>query len=174
MLLPVPLSQWQNIFVEHVAAQELTYNGLDLYTYMPELKSLDLVETKKMNHSAAGVIRLPRFEMAMAKLDANSKPILAAEDVHIISPVEELQRVERESQGGVYIFVEHVAAQDNLFWGQRYTGRTDREVYLYLINISLKVSSALAAAMITFGCVMSALVDLNKFEEDVCGEFGIA
>ncbi|KAL9995241.1 putative WD40-repeat-containing domain superfamily, regulator of MON1-CCZ1 complex [Helianthus debilis subsp. tardiflorus] len=88
-------------------------SGLDLYTYMPELKSLDLVETKKMNVSwyiythesrlvllasgmqcksftgyqlsAAGVIRLPRFEMAMAKLDANSKPVLAAEDVHIVT-----------------------------------------------------------------------------------------
>ncbi|KAI3822722.1 hypothetical protein L1987_10319 [Smallanthus sonchifolius] len=88
-------------------------SGLDLYTYMPELKALDLVETKKMNVSwyiythesrlvllasgmqcksftgyqlsSAGVIRLPRFEMAMAKLDANSKPVLAAEDVHIVT-----------------------------------------------------------------------------------------
>jgi len=88
-------------------------SGLDLYTYVPELKSLDLVETKKMNVSwyiythesrlvllasgmqcksftgyqlsFAGVIRLPRFEMAMAKLDANSKPVLAAEDVHIVT-----------------------------------------------------------------------------------------
>ncbi|KAL8217092.1 hypothetical protein R6Q57_023929 [Mikania cordata] len=88
-------------------------SGLDLYAYMPELKSLDLVETKKMNVSwyiythesrlvllasgiqcksftgyqlsSAGVIRLPRFEMSMAKLDANSKPVLAAEDVHIVT-----------------------------------------------------------------------------------------
>ncbi|KAK1429251.1 hypothetical protein QVD17_11457 [Tagetes erecta] len=88
-------------------------SGLDLYAYMPELKSLDLVETKKMNVSwyiythesrlillasgmqcksftgyqlsSAGVIRLPRFEMAMAKLEANSKPVLAAEDVHIVT-----------------------------------------------------------------------------------------
>ncbi|KAJ0805857.1 hypothetical protein HanPI659440_Chr02g0083081 [Helianthus annuus] len=35
------------------------------------------------------------------------------------------------------------------------------------------VSSALAAAVITLGCDMSALADLNKFEADVRGEFGI-
>ncbi|KAL4573367.1 hypothetical protein LXL04_020170 [Taraxacum kok-saghyz] len=88
-------------------------SGLDFYTYVPELKSLDLVDTKKMNVSwyiythesrlvllasgmqcksftgyqlsSAGIIRLPRFEMAMAKSDANSKPVLAAEDVHIVT-----------------------------------------------------------------------------------------
>lgn len=31
------------------------------------------------------MIRLPKFEMVMAKPEANSKPILAAEDVHIIT-----------------------------------------------------------------------------------------
>ncbi|KAK9079211.1 hypothetical protein SSX86_000881 [Deinandra increscens subsp. villosa] len=88
-------------------------SGLDLYAYVPELKSLELVETKKMNVSwyiythesrlvllasgmqcksftgyqlsSAGVIRLPRFEMAMTKVDANSKPVLATEDVHIVT-----------------------------------------------------------------------------------------
>nr|XP_043606715.1 regulator of MON1-CCZ1 complex [Erigeron canadensis]XP_043606723.1 regulator of MON1-CCZ1 complex [Erigeron canadensis] len=88
-------------------------SGLDLYTYSPELKSLELVETKKMNVSwyiythesrlvllasgmqcksftgyqlsSAGVIRLPRFEMSMAKADVNSKPVLAAKDVHIVT-----------------------------------------------------------------------------------------
>lgn len=35
--------------------------------------------------SSAGIIRLPRFEMAMAKPEANSKPVLAAEDVHIVT-----------------------------------------------------------------------------------------
>ncbi|GJY49256.1 regulator of MON1-CCZ1 complex, partial [Tanacetum coccineum] len=88
-------------------------SGLDLYTYAPELKSLELIETKKMNVSwyiythesrlvllasgmqcksftgyqlsSAGVIRLPRFEMTMAKADVNSKPVLAAEDVHIVT-----------------------------------------------------------------------------------------
>ena len=35
------------------------------------------------------------------------------------------------------------------------------------------VSTALAAAVITFSSDMSALADLNKFEADVRGEFGI-
>ncbi|MFS7900897.1 hypothetical protein Hanom_Chr00s149157g01821411 [Helianthus anomalus] len=35
------------------------------------------------------------------------------------------------------------------------------------------VLSVLAAAVITLGCDMSALSNLNKFEADVCGEFGI-
>ncbi|KAI3471518.1 hypothetical protein Pfo_028168 [Paulownia fortunei] len=35
--------------------------------------------------SSAGIIRLPRFEMVLAKPEANNKPILAAEDVHIIT-----------------------------------------------------------------------------------------
>ncbi|XP_058204816.1 uncharacterized protein LOC131318837 [Rhododendron vialii] len=88
-------------------------SGLDLFTLDSELKSLLLVETKRFNVSwyvythesrllllasgmqcksfigyqlsAAGIIRLPRFEMAMAKSEANSKPVLAAEDVHIVT-----------------------------------------------------------------------------------------
>lgn len=88
-------------------------SGLDLYSYVPELKTLDLVDTKKTNVSwyiythesrlvllasgmqcksftgyqlsSAGIIRLPRFEMGMAKSDVNSKPVLAAEDVHIVT-----------------------------------------------------------------------------------------
>ncbi|KAL2535145.1 Colon cancer-associated Mic1-like [Abeliophyllum distichum] len=88
-------------------------SGLDFYSYNPELKSLHLVETKKLNVSwyiythesrlvllasgmqcksftgyqlsLAGIIRLPRFEITMAKSEANNKPILAAEDVHIIT-----------------------------------------------------------------------------------------
>lgn len=88
-------------------------SGLELYTYVPELKILELVDTKKMNVSwyiythesrlvllasgmqcksftgyqlsSAGIIRLPRFEMTMAKSDVNSKPVLAAEDVHIVT-----------------------------------------------------------------------------------------
>lgn len=35
------------------------------------------------------------------------------------------------------------------------------------------VSTAIAAAVITFSCDMSALADLNKFEADIRGEFGI-
>ncbi|KAM7505578.1 hypothetical protein LguiB_004482 [Lonicera macranthoides] len=88
-------------------------SGLDLFSYDPELKLLQLVETKRLNISwyaythesrlvllasgmqcksfigyqlsSAGIIRLPRFEMAMAKPEANSKPVLAAEDVHIVT-----------------------------------------------------------------------------------------
>ncbi|KAI8562043.1 hypothetical protein RHMOL_Rhmol03G0004300 [Rhododendron molle] len=88
-------------------------SGLDMFSLDSELKSLLLVETKKFNVSwyvythesrllllasgmqcksfigyqlsAAGIIRLPRFEMAMAKSEANSKPVLAAEDVHIVT-----------------------------------------------------------------------------------------
>ncbi|XP_059668545.1 uncharacterized protein LOC132313671 isoform X2 [Cornus florida] len=88
-------------------------SGLDLFSYNSNLKSLHLVETKRFNVSwyvythesrlvllasgmqcksftgyqlsSAGIIRLPRFEMAMAKSEANSKPVLAAEDVHIVT-----------------------------------------------------------------------------------------
>ncbi|GAA0147153.1 hypothetical protein LIER_06921 [Lithospermum erythrorhizon] len=88
-------------------------SGLELFSYNNESKSVNLVETKKMNVSwyiythesrlvllssgmqcksltgfqlsTVGIIRLPRFEMAMAKYEANSKPVLAAEDVHIVT-----------------------------------------------------------------------------------------
>ncbi|GFZ20916.1 hypothetical protein Acr_29g0000780 [Actinidia rufa] len=88
-------------------------SGLDLFSLDSELKSLHLVETKRFNVSwyvythesrlvllasgmqcksftgyqlsSAGIIRLPRFEMAMAKSEANSKPVLAAEDVHVVT-----------------------------------------------------------------------------------------
>lgn len=88
-------------------------SGLELYSYSSESQSLHLVETKKQNISwyiythesrlvllasgmqcksftgyqlsSAGTIRLPRFEMTMTKSEMNSKPILVAEDVHIIT-----------------------------------------------------------------------------------------
>ncbi|KAA8516967.1 hypothetical protein F0562_017215 [Nyssa sinensis] len=88
-------------------------SGLDLFSYNSDLKSLHLVETKKFNVSwyvythesrlvllasgmqcknftgyqisSAGIIRLPKFDMAMAKSEANSKPVLAAEDIHIVT-----------------------------------------------------------------------------------------
>uniref|UniRef100_A0A251VF64 Uncharacterized protein n=1 Tax=Helianthus annuus TaxID=4232 RepID=A0A251VF64_HELAN len=50
-------------------------------------------------------------------------------------------------------------SSNNLFCGQSHPGRTDR--------VYLKVLTALAAAVITFGCDMSALADLNKFEADL-------
>ncbi|PRQ44424.1 putative colon cancer-associated Mic1, WD40/YVTN repeat-like-containing domain-containing protein [Rosa chinensis] len=88
-------------------------SGLDLFAYNSESKSLQLVETRKLNvnwyvytHesrlvllasgmqcktftgfqlSSAGIIRLPKFEMAMAKSEANNKPVLAAEDIFIVT-----------------------------------------------------------------------------------------
>lgn len=88
-------------------------SGLDLFAYDSVTKSLDLVETRKLNvcwyvytHesrlvllasgmqcrtftgfqlSSAGIVRLPKFDMAMAKPEANSKPVLAAEDVYIVT-----------------------------------------------------------------------------------------
>ncbi|KAK6941957.1 hypothetical protein RJ641_027334, partial [Dillenia turbinata] len=88
-------------------------SGLDFFAYDSESKALFLVDSKKFNitwyvytHesrllllasgmqcksfigfqlSSAGIIRLPKFEMIMAKSDANSKPVLAAEDVHIVT-----------------------------------------------------------------------------------------
>ncbi|XP_043815545.1 regulator of MON1-CCZ1 complex isoform X2 [Manihot esculenta] len=88
-------------------------SGLDLLTCDYESKLLDLVETRRLNVSwyvythesrlvllasgmqcktftgfqlsSAGVVRLPRFEMAMAKPEANNKPVLAAEDIYIVT-----------------------------------------------------------------------------------------
>uniref|UniRef100_A0A7N0ZSC7 Mic1 domain-containing protein n=1 Tax=Kalanchoe fedtschenkoi TaxID=63787 RepID=A0A7N0ZSC7_KALFE len=88
-------------------------SGLDFFVYKSESSSINLVETKRLNvnwyvytHesrlvllssgmqcknftgfqlSSAGLIRLPKFEMVMAKSEANSKPVLAAEDTHIVT-----------------------------------------------------------------------------------------
>lgn len=88
-------------------------SGLDLCAYNSETRSLQLVQTKKLNVSwyvythesrlvllasgmqcktfhgfqisSADIVRLPRFEMVMAKSEANSKPVLAAEDVFIVT-----------------------------------------------------------------------------------------
>ncbi|XP_021721620.1 uncharacterized protein C18orf8-like [Chenopodium quinoa] len=88
-------------------------SGLDMLTYDSESQNIQLIESKRVNvnwyiytHesrlvllasgmqcksftgfqlSSAGIIRLPKFEMLMAKSEANSKPILAAQDVHIIT-----------------------------------------------------------------------------------------
>lgn len=35
--------------------------------------------------SSVGIIRLPKFEMAMAKSEDSNKPVLAAEDVQVIT-----------------------------------------------------------------------------------------
>lgn len=88
-------------------------SGLDFFSYDSEMRLLHLVETKKLNVSwyiythesrlvllasgmqcksftgyqlsSVGIIRLPKFEMAMAKPEANNKPVLAAEDVHVVT-----------------------------------------------------------------------------------------
>ncbi|EEF27945.1 conserved hypothetical protein [Ricinus communis] len=86
-------------------------SGLDFLACDHESKLLNLVETRKLNVSwyvythesrlvllasgmqcktftgfqlsSAGIVRLPKFDMAMAKSEANSKPVLAAEDIYI-------------------------------------------------------------------------------------------
>ncbi|KAL8456279.1 hypothetical protein ACS0TY_034476 [Phlomoides rotata] len=88
-------------------------SGLELYSYNNESRNLHLVQTKKLSISwyiythesrlvvlasgmqcktltgyqlsSAGIIRLPKFEIVMAKPQANNNPSLAAEDVHIIT-----------------------------------------------------------------------------------------
>ncbi|GKV25876.1 hypothetical protein SLEP1_g35257 [Rubroshorea leprosula] len=88
-------------------------SGLDLYAFDLVSKTLILVETRKLNVSwyvythesrlvllasgmqcktfngfqlsSAGIIRLPKFEMVIAKSEANSKPVLADEDVFIVT-----------------------------------------------------------------------------------------
>lgn len=88
-------------------------SGIDLLSYEPEMNALRLVEAKKLNvswyiythesrmvllasgmqctifyafqFSSGGIVRLPKFEMTMSKAEANQKPVLSAEDVHIIT-----------------------------------------------------------------------------------------
>lgn len=86
-------------------------SGIDLLLYDAELNTLRLVEAKRFNvswyvythesrmvllasgmqcttfygyqFSSGGIVRLPKFEMTMVKTEANQKPVLAVEDVHI-------------------------------------------------------------------------------------------
>lgn len=88
-------------------------SGLELFLCSSGIRSLQLAETKKLNVSwyvythesrlvllatgmqgksftgyqisSIGIVRLPRFDMAMAKSEANSKPVLAAEDIYIVT-----------------------------------------------------------------------------------------
>ncbi|KAK1314878.1 hypothetical protein QJS10_CPA06g02273 [Acorus calamus] len=88
-------------------------SGLELFTYESVSNSLHLVETKRLNvswyvythesrmvllacgmqcklfssyqFSSVGIIRLPKFEMTMTAEEANRKPVLAADDVHIVT-----------------------------------------------------------------------------------------
>ncbi|XP_020584537.1 uncharacterized protein C18orf8 [Phalaenopsis equestris] len=86
-------------------------SGIELLLYDAELNSLRLMEAKRFNvcwyvythesrmvllasgmqcttfygyqFSSGGIVRLPKFEMTMVKTEANQKPVLAVEDVHI-------------------------------------------------------------------------------------------
>ncbi|KAF0892063.1 hypothetical protein E2562_013459 [Oryza meyeriana var. granulata] len=88
-------------------------SGLDLFAYEPQSNALHLVDSKKFNvswylythesrlillasgmqctlfagyqFSAGGIVKLPKFEMTMSKSEANSKPVLAADDVHTVT-----------------------------------------------------------------------------------------
>ncbi|XP_078444306.1 C18orf8 [Wolffia australiana] len=87
-------------------------SGLDLLSYEPGQNTLRLVETKRFNVSwyvythesrlillasgaqcklmtgfqlsSGGIVRLPKFEMILTKTDANPKPVLSQDDVHIV------------------------------------------------------------------------------------------
>ncbi|XP_078163983.1 C18orf8 [Carex rostrata] len=89
-------------------------SGIEMLLYDPEQNSLHIMETKKLNvtwyvythesrmlllasgmqctvfsgyqfSAAAGIVRLPKFEMSMTKSEANSKPVLSSDDVHIVT-----------------------------------------------------------------------------------------
>lgn len=88
-------------------------SGIDLFSYESELNTLRLVDAKRFSvswyvythesrmlllasgmqctifsgfqFSSGGIIRLPKFEMTVGKLEANQKPVLAEEDVHTVT-----------------------------------------------------------------------------------------
>lgn len=88
-------------------------SGLELFSCSSGIRALQLAETKKLNVSwyvythesrlvllatgmqcksltgyqisSVGIVRLPRFDMTMANSEANSNPVLAAEDIYIVT-----------------------------------------------------------------------------------------
>lgn len=88
-------------------------SGLDLLAYEPQFHAFRSVESKKFNvswyiythesrlillasgmqctmftgyqFSAGGIVKIPKFEMMMSKSEANNKPVLAEDDVHIVT-----------------------------------------------------------------------------------------
>lgn len=88
-------------------------SGIELLSYEPEHNTLRLIESKKFNvswyiythesrmvilasgmqcttfyafqFSSVGIVRLPKFEMTLCKPEENQKPVLAAEDVHLVT-----------------------------------------------------------------------------------------
>ncbi|GJM84447.1 hypothetical protein PR202_ga00117 [Eleusine coracana subsp. coracana] len=90
-------------------------SGLDLLAYEAQSNALRMVDSKKFNvswylythesrmillasgmqctlftgyqFSAGGIVKLPKFEMLMSKSEANNKPVLAVDDVHILDRI---------------------------------------------------------------------------------------
>lgn len=88
-------------------------SGLDLLAYEPQSNAFRMVDSKKFHvswylythesrmillasgmqctlftgyqFSAGGIVKLPKFEMLMSKSEANNKPVLAVDDVHIVT-----------------------------------------------------------------------------------------
>lgn len=88
-------------------------SGIDLLSYESELNTPRLIEAKRYNvswyvythesrmvllasgmqcttfygyqFSSGGIVRIPKFEMTMVKTEANQKPVLAPDDVHIVT-----------------------------------------------------------------------------------------
>jgi len=58
-------------------------HGYDHFLYLKILLKIWRVCYYFVQLSSAGIVRLPKFEMVMAKSEANSKPVLADEDVYI-------------------------------------------------------------------------------------------
>ncbi|KAG7580864.1 WD40-repeat-containing domain superfamily [Arabidopsis suecica] len=59
-------------------------SGMDLFACDSMLNSLRL-QCKTFNGFKLSIVRLPRFEMTMARSDSNSKPILSAGDLHFVT-----------------------------------------------------------------------------------------
>ncbi|KAL4195942.1 hypothetical protein AMTRI_Chr04g180810 [Amborella trichopoda] len=51
--------------------------------FWTDCPTCDIVIIKSRWFSSGGIIRLPRFDITMARAEANQKPVLLAEDVHI-------------------------------------------------------------------------------------------
>uniref|UniRef100_A0A1D1ZDB1 Uncharacterized protein C18orf8 n=2 Tax=Anthurium amnicola TaxID=1678845 RepID=A0A1D1ZDB1_9ARAE len=104
-------------------------SGLDLLAYESEFSTFRLVEAKRFNvswyvythesrlillasgmqckvfsgfqFSSAGIVRLPKFEMTMTKSEANQKPVLAAEDIHIVTVYGRIYCLQVDRIGGL-------------------------------------------------------------------------
>ncbi|KAL6883347.1 hypothetical protein ACP4OV_010761 [Aristida adscensionis] len=103
----------KNSVLESIYLMGLICSGLDLLAYEPQSNAFRTVESKKFNVSwylythesrmillASGmqctlftgyqfstgeIVKLPKFEMMMSKSEANNKPVVADDDVHIVT-----------------------------------------------------------------------------------------